>query len=286
MKGKVKISKLKLSIPILCLCLFFFFFGLFLSPIIFQNLIDEGPHFRKLQNSVKKEYDHIQHGKSGESFVQSIPFQILSFNPRAVYFPNFTNTETCEQIIKMAKPTLEPSKLALREGDDAESIKGTRTSSGVFIRASEDKSGILDIIERKISKVTMIPKTYGEDFNILRYEVGQKYDSHYDAFDPAEYDHVDSQRVASFLLYLSNVEMGGETMFPYEDGLNVDTNYDYQKCIGLKVKPRQGDGLLFYSVFPNGKIDKNSLHGSCPVIKGEKWVATKWINDKQQHQHY
>uniref|UniRef100_A0A453LW12 Prolyl 4-hydroxylase alpha subunit Fe(2+) 2OG dioxygenase domain-containing protein n=1 Tax=Aegilops tauschii subsp. strangulata TaxID=200361 RepID=A0A453LW12_AEGTS len=25
---------------------------------------------------------------------------------------------------------------------------------------------------------------------------------------------------------------------------------------------------------------QTSLHGSCPVIKGEKWVATKWIRDK------
>lgn len=53
--------------------------------------------------------------------------QILSLNPRVVYFPNFTSVETCEHIIEMAKPTLEPSKLALREGEDAESIKDTRT---------------------------------------------------------------------------------------------------------------------------------------------------------------
>ncbi|KAK9285429.1 hypothetical protein L1049_024622 [Liquidambar formosana] len=88
--------------------------------------------------------------------------------------------------------------------------------------------------------------------------------------------------VASFLLYLSDVEEGGETMFPFENGLDVDVNYDYRKCIGLKVKPRQGDGLLFYSLFPNGTIDPTSLHGSCPVIKGQKWVATKWIRDQEQ----
>lgn len=29
-------------------------------------------------------------------------------------------------------------------------------------------------------------------------------------------DHAYMSQVASFLLYLSNVEMGGETMFPYE----------------------------------------------------------------------
>lgn len=39
--------------------------------------------------------------------------------------------------------------------------------------------------------------------------------------------------------------------------MNIDKGYyDYKKFIGLKVKPRQGDGLLFYSLLPNGKIDK------------------------------
>jgi len=32
-------------------------------------------------------------------------------------------------------------------------------------------------------------------FNILRYEVGQKYNSHYDAFDYAEYGPQKSRRV-------------------------------------------------------------------------------------------
>ncbi|RVW72414.1 putative prolyl 4-hydroxylase 9 [Vitis vinifera] len=194
-----------------------------------------------------------------------------------------------------------------------------------FISASEDKTGILDFVERKIAKATMIQEAMerffasrdmnrncfqasaalslpGHAFNILRYEIGQRYNSHYDAFNPAEYGPQTSQRVASFLLYLSDVEEGGETMFPFEHDLNIGTGYDYKKCIGLKVKPQRGDGLLFYSVFPNGlligqcindasnKLNRpmnyqkilTSLHGSCPVIAGEKWVATKWIRDEQQ----
>jgi prolyl 4-hydroxylase len=85
-------------------------------------------------------------------------------------------------------------------------------------------------------------------------------------------------QVASFLLYLTDVEEGGETMFPYEvgtnefllcivwvdsdecfvdlqNGENMDIGYDYEQCIGLKVKPRKGDGLLFYSLMVNGTID-------------------------------
>ena len=33
-------------------------------------------------------------------------------------------------------------------------------------------------------------------FNILRYEIGQKYNSHYDAFNPSEYGPQKSQRVS------------------------------------------------------------------------------------------
>jgi len=32
-------------------------------------------------------------------------------------------------------------------------------------------------------------------FNILRYEIGQRYNSHYDAFNPDEYGPQKSQRV-------------------------------------------------------------------------------------------
>lgn len=42
-------------------------------------------------------------------------------------------------------------------------------------------------------------------FNVLRYEIGQRYVAHYDAFNPAEYGPQSSQRVynnkTSLLLY-------------------------------------------------------------------------------------
>jgi len=46
------------------------------------------------------------------------------------------------------------------------------------------------------------------------------------------------------------------------------------------VKPRRGQALLFYDLMPDGEMDEQSLHGGCPVLKGEKWVATKWLRQK------
>ncbi|XVE93479.1 hypothetical protein REPUB_Repub01dG0196300 [Reevesia pubescens] len=263
MKGKSKSSKRKLGLSTaLLLCSLSFVAGLFVSTFFSQDVPIIKPRLRSLEmvHEETKEYrDPMPNGETGESSIESIPFQVLSWKPRAFYFPNFATAEQCERIIEMAKLNLKPSTLALRKGETAESTKGTRTSSGTFISASEDETGTLDLVEKKIAKATSIPQSHGEAFNVLRYEIGQKYDSHYDAFNPSEYGPQSSQR--------NDTRIKG---------------YDYKQCAGLKIKPRKGDGLLFYSLFLNGTIDRTSLHGSCPVIKGEKWVATKWIRDQDQ----
>ncbi|XP_059594647.1 probable prolyl 4-hydroxylase 9 isoform X4 [Vitis vinifera] len=219
-KGKWRFGT-KLGLPVVFLfCLFFFLAGLFGSGLLPQEFSSSEP--RRLIRE-ETDYDPLAHGESGEDSVTSIPFQVLSWRPRALYFPNFATSEQCQSIINMAKSNLTPSTVALRVGEIRGNTEGIRTSSGVFISASEDKTGTLDLIEQKIARVIMIPRTHGE--------------------------------IATFLVYLSDVEEGGETMFPFENGLNMDKDYDFQRCIGLKVKPHQGDGLLFYSMFPNGTID-------------------------------
>ncbi|KAL5706886.1 procollagen-proline 4-dioxygenase [Ranunculus cassubicifolius] len=287
--GSSSLRKKKLSLPIVLLfCSSFFLAGFYASMLLShsqqQDIARIRPRSRLLdQMETQQHDDSITSGDTGDDLIASIGAQILSWRPRAVYYPGFASAEQCESIIKLAKVSLEPSKLALRKGETAENTKGVRTSSGTFVSASEDKTGVLGLIEEKIARATLLPRSHGEAFNVLRYEIGQKYLSHYDAFNPSEYGPQKSQRVASFLLYLSDVDEGGETMFPYENGANMDIKYDYEQCIGLKVKPRQGDGLLFYSLYPNGTIDPLSLHGSCAVVKGEKWVATKWIRDQEQY---
>ncbi|XP_014631721.1 probable prolyl 4-hydroxylase 9 isoform X3 [Glycine max] len=246
----------KLDLPsVFLICIFFFLAGFSASSLFSPSQEHEYdlrliPRARLLEKSTHEKTEHhlLKAGDSGDDYITLIPFQVLSWYPRALYFPNFVSAEQCETIIEMARGGLKPSTLVLRKGETEESTKGIRTSYGVFMSASEDETGILDSIEEKIAKATKIPRTHGE--------------------------------AASFLLYLTDVPEGGETLFPYENGFNRDGSYDFEDCIGLRVRPRKGDGLLFYSLLPNGTIDQTSVHGSCPVIKGEKWVATKWIRDQ------
>ena len=79
-------------------------------------------------------------------------------------------------------------------------------------------------------------------------------------------------------MYLTTPEEGGETVFP-SASRRVD-GPQWSECAreGFAVKAKRGDALLFYSLKPNGQKDEDSLHGSCPVLKGEKWSSTKWIH--------
>lgn len=54
----------------------------------------------------------------------------------------------------------------------------------------------------------------GEDIQILKYEYGQKYDPHYDYFVDKVNIARGGHRIATVLMYLSDVEKGGETVFP------------------------------------------------------------------------
>jgi hypothetical protein len=246
------------------------------------------------------EREPLPAGESGQDFINNIPFQarsltrshavtsvppsllprapltpcpgaplprcqVLSWEPRAIFFPGFADAARCASIVSIASKRLAPSSLALRAGDTAATTADIRTSQGTFLTRHDDVAGVLDWVEKRIAAVTMLPQRHGEPFNVLRYEVGQKYDSHYDTFDPESYGPQSSQRLASFLLYLNEWESGGETVFPLEggDGLSRLRNIDYKSCaLGLKVKPmRTGDALLFYSIHPNSTFDKARAPG-------------------------
>ncbi|EFJ51926.1 prolyl 4-hydroxylase [Volvox carteri f. nagariensis] len=181
-----------------------------------------------------------------------------------------------------------PSGLAYRPGEKAEAEQQVRTSKGTFLGG--DSSPALRWLEDKIAAVTLLPRTNGEFWNVLNYKHSQHYDSHMDSFDPKEYGPQYSQRIATVIVVLSDDGlMGGETVFKREGKSSINkpiSNWtDCDADGGLKYKPRAGDAVLFWSARPDGQLDPHALHGSCPVVTGNKWVAVKWLRNKGEYDH-
>ncbi|CAN4109802.1 unnamed protein product [Withania somnifera] len=204
--------------------------------------------------------------------------EVISWEPRAVVYHNFLSKEECEYLINLGKPHMKKSSVV-----DSATGKSTdsrvRTSSGTFLDRGQDK--VVRTIEKRIADFTFIPVEHGEGLQILHYEVGQKYEPHYDYFSDKFNTQHGGQRIATVLMYLSDVEEGGETVFPAAKGnfSAVPWWNELSECGkgGLSVKPKMGDALLFWSMKPDATLDPSSLHGGCPVIKGNKWSSTKWM---------
>lgn len=200
----------------------------------------------------------------------------LSWKPRAMLIHNFLTPSECEYMVEQAKPHMTKSTVSDSVTGKSK-LNSVRTSSGMFLIRGQDE--VVSRIEKRIAQFTMIPQENGEAFQVLQYLDGQKYSSHFDYFYNAINTANGGQRVATMLMYLTDVEEGGETVFPSSvEHPNID-NGNFSACAqaGVAVKPKTGDALLFYSLSPEASMDPYSLHGGCPVIKGAKWSATKWM---------
>lgn len=205
--------------------------------------------------------------------------EVLSWEPRAFLYHHFLTQVECNHLIEVAKPSLVKSTV-IDSATGKSKDSRVRTSSGTFLVRGQDH--IIKRIEKRIADFTFIPVEQGEGLQVLQYRESEKYEPHYDYFHDAFNTKNGGQRIATVLMYLSDVEKGGETVFPASK-VNASEVPDWDQrseCAkrGLSVRPRMGDALLFWSMKPDAKLDPTSLHGACPVIQGTKWSATKWLH--------
>uniref|UniRef100_A0A061QZX7 procollagen-proline 4-dioxygenase n=1 Tax=Tetraselmis sp. GSL018 TaxID=582737 RepID=A0A061QZX7_9CHLO len=208
--------------------------------------------------------------------------ETVSWEPRAFVYHGFLTDEECDYLVSQAEPHM--SRSAVVDADSGGSkLDAIRTSYGTFLRRGRDN--VVSSIEERIALWTKLPVENGEDIQVLRYQDGQKYDAHWDWFDGgSKHDFGPSgNRVATVLMYLSDVEEGGETSFPrgtwVDEAAQKQGSYSPCGSKGVSVRPKKGDALLFWDLDVGAKEgDKYSLHAGCPVLRGTKWSATKWIH--------
>jgi len=104
-----------------------------------------------------------------------------------------------------------------------------------------------------------------------RYLPGQEFKPHNDWFYTTEkYWELERQRGGqrcwTAMAYLNQVEEGGATHFTH---------------VGIEIEPKPGVLLVWNNASPDGTPNVDTMHAGCPVVKGSKYVITKWFRTRQ-----
>ena len=189
-------------------------------------------------------------------------------SPILVVFGNLLSEDECEGLIAAARPRMGRS-LTVQTATGGEEVNDDRTSQGMFFRRGEND--VVTRVEARIARLLQWPVENGEGLQILNYKPGAEYKPHYDYFDPREpgtarITQRGGQRVGTLVMYLNEPVRGGGTTFP---------------DVGLEVLPKRGHAVFFAYDRPHAAT--RTLHGGAPVLEGDKWVATKWLREKEFH---
>lgn len=173
----------------------------------------------------------------------------------------------CEELIALARPRLKPSTI-VDPSTGRDTVSGLRASYGMFFRPLENP--LVARLDQRMAALMHLPAAHGEGLQVLHYPEGAGSAPHYDFLVPSNDTNRASiarsgQRVSTLVTYLNDVPEGGETAFP---------------VVGWTVSPRRGHAVSFAYCDAAGEVDHASLHASQAVLRGEKWVATKWMRSR------
>ncbi|WP_374283563.1 prolyl hydroxylase family protein [Novosphingobium sp.] len=179
--------------------------------------------------------------------------------------PQFVSQDECARLIQLVDGSARPSDL-LDQGNGYEGAYRTSYSGDV-----NRNDPFVQMIERRIDDTLGLPHECGETIQGQRYDPGQEFREHMDWFwTKAPYWKQEAkrggQRCFTAMIYLNDVEEGGETHFPN---------------IGVTIAPQQGALIVWNNACPDGSLNQDTIHAGRPVVRGTKYIITKWYRTRR-----
>ncbi|XP_064469410.1 prolyl 4-hydroxylase subunit alpha-2-like [Ornithodoros turicata] len=215
-------------------------------------------------------------GGNPAMLLQPVKVEVLSADPIIILYHDLLSREECESMCDVTKNKLSRTT--------TETLPAYRV--GKLLWLDDGDNAVAARISRRISAVTGLSTNNAEALQIVNYGLGGHYGPHNDNWYPGasleDYTVQNDFRLATALLYLSDVAAGGSTVFPKLD---------------IVVRPKAGLALFWFNMKTPGENetdyvrtwsetrirDMRTLHGSCPVLRGSKWIATKWLVESGQY---
>lgn len=199
---------------------------------------------------------------SFQKTVKQIKFPTEKLNLHLI--KNFLTEKECQDIIQAANGHFVPSTIT---SQTTEKDLYFRTSSTChYTNLGKEGKKVLDKIDNKICNYLQLSSEFGEFVQIQHYVRRNEFKLHHDFFDTTSAKEMEKQgnRTWTFMVFLNNVERGGETYF---------------KTINVKFQPEQGMALLWHNLNVDGSPNYNTMHAGLPIVAGEKYIITKWFRE-------
>ncbi|GAB5362151.1 hypothetical protein AAMO2058_000773700 [Amorphochlora amoebiformis] len=236
-----------------------------------------------------------------------VTIRTLNHSPMVFELENLLTPEEAEGLRKAAL-TVEHkgNKFQRSTTGHTGNVDPYRTSDNAFVHSESPIAIKLTKRAFEVLRMKHDPML-GDGIQVLRYNSSGGYRWHTDWFPEKtvygrnhDVTRGGANRFATVFFYLSDVEWGGQTGFPEAEGdtselatsmemaktMFAPNSWEIQaveKCFGkFSVKPAKGRAILFYSLEPNGKGDRMSMHTGCPVLEGQKWAANLWVWNKDR----
>eukprot|EP00798_Chlamydomonas_sp_ICE-L_P026245 gene26245-17344_t len=201
--------------------------------------------------------------------------QTISWSPRAFVYHNFLSHKEAAHIIRLASRQMKRSTVV--GGNNSGVVDNIRTSAGTFLMRNQDP--VMAAMENRLAVWSQLPPSHQEDTQVLRYGPTN---------NPPGGGRLDRLPPMSWFIATPRApEEGGETAFPQSHGswlhpeVGEPTQGPFSDCAKGHVayKPKVGDALMFFDKTADYmREDIMSMHTGCPVVKGVKWNAVKWIH--------
>jgi len=168
----------------------------------------------------------------------------------------------CARLIALIDAVARPSIAYAESGDH-----DVRTSSSGDLDRNDP---FIVELDRRIAGLLGLQPGTGEPMEGQRYFVGQEFKPHIDWFPPGSPGWQreggrGGQRALTAMVYLNDVEEGGETDFPRLD---------------IAIRPRAGTLVVWNNADRNGVPNPLTAHAGNPVIRGAKYIVTKWYRTR------
>lgn len=188
----------------------------------------------------------------------------LAEQPAIDLYSGFLPPLLCRWLVALAEPHLEASLTWDANGQAV--ADPIRTSDSMTFMPWLVEPGVA-AIQRHIAAQCGLPLRHCESLGLLRYQPGQRYFPHYDAFaldQPGSGETLadGGQRIRTALVYLNDGYRGGGTAFVKLD---------------LEVRGEMGDLLVFDNTDAGGVQDAATLHEGQPVEEGTKYLLSQWF---------